>query len=517
MYLLSESIHPGTQSMSRAEGKRVKLINPVASLLHSVQKHQSSTSRSFYLQCLLFFIDRHWDILHPELQLDVANTLLQVVAIDDITCQSWVFACFAALSYAEVDEAKPKLETTSFTPSLSTQGSIPWDVIWSHAMRRTSAPAISRAACHAAHVLLICERLPSNRVLTEIEAMMQDISVQGPTAPFDSVCAFLSRCLKVASQDTRLYRMHMEDKVLSWLSENMNAFGGHLTTTQNSSNAAGASRLEQYCVQDVLCLFQTACGLSQRSFLVCPISLPDHFLVQLQKDRLNASIIREFLLHANLPDDERSRISSEHLGLSSTSATTPSDHSSQLVSPGVRERKTSALLLKFLETITRDWESRDTSRPMVVSVRRMLDFAVLAIAFEGLLVMNGMCSNRRSILVACKLITTLVQCLTEIPWSYDELALLCEAFLPLTNGDDETTFDDTWDGIVDAGPATGISAAVSRATNGSNLLHSARLGRKQLQGIIWQSADVRKFPSFLSNMPSHNMLSKRSRTLLTRA
>lgn len=475
--------------MSRAEGKRAKLINPVASLLQSIQKHQSAASRSFYLQCLLFFIDRHWSLLHSELRLDVANTLLQVVAIDDSTSQSWVFACLAALSYAEGD-SQPKSEISSFAPNLTNQGTIPWDTIWSHAMRRTNSPAISRMACHAAHVLLICERLPSNRVLSEIEAMIQDISVQGPPAPFDSVCAFLSRCLKVASQDARLYRMHMEDKVLSWLSENTNSLGGQLRTTQNSSNAANVSRLEQYYVQDVLCLLQTACSLSQRSFLVCPLSLPDHFIVQLQKDRSNASIIRDFLLHASLPDSGSSPISPFNLGAFATSISTPSDHSSQLVSPGIRERKASAFLLKLVEAITRDWESRGTSRPTVESVRRMLDFAVLAIAFEGLLVMNGMCSNRRSILVACKLITTLVQCLTEMYWTHDEMALLCEAFLPLTNGDNEMTCDDNWEGVVDAGPASGISAAVSRAPCGSEIMHAARVSRKQLQGIIWQSADV---------------------------
>ncbi|KLO07453.1 hypothetical protein SCHPADRAFT_1001651 [Schizopora paradoxa] len=496
LYMLSESIHPGTPSVSRSEGKRARLINPVSSLLQSVQKHQSAASRSFYLQCLLFFIDRHWSLLHSDLRLEVANTLLQVVAIDDPTSQSWVFACFAALSYAE-GEAQSTSETAIIDLSSTLQGnpSIPWDTIWSHAMRRTSSPAIGRAACHAAHTLLICERLPSNRVLTEIEAMIQDISVQGPTAPFDSVCAFLSGCLKVASQDARLYRMHMEDKVLSWLSENMNSLGGHLGTAQNSSsNAANVSRLEQYNVQDVLGLLQTACSLSQRSYLVCPLSLPDHFLVPLQKDRSNASIIRGFLLHASLTHDDRSRNGPLHddgpAGLTSASETKPSNHSSHLVSPGIRERKASALLLKLVESVTRDWESRGTSRPTVESVRRVLDFAVLAISFEGLLVLNGMTINRRSILVACKLIATLVQCLVEMHWTYDEMALLCEAFLPLTNGDDEMTFDDTWEGVVDAGPASGISATVSTVQPGSHVQQATRMSRKQLQGIIWQSADV---------------------------
>ena len=99
LFKLSENTH-GTPR-SQAKGKRVKLQNPITALVNSIHTHPTSHIRGYHLQVLLFFIDRHWGLLHEALKHDIVNTLVQFVTSEDVDIQPWIFLNLAAVAYAE--------------------------------------------------------------------------------------------------------------------------------------------------------------------------------------------------------------------------------------------------------------------------------------------------------------------------------------------------------------------------------------------------------------------------------
>ncbi|EJD07243.1 uncharacterized protein FOMMEDRAFT_100399 [Fomitiporia mediterranea MF3/22] len=467
LYLVTESSHS-----SITESRRSRLENPIKSLLQTILQPRAIRGKSFALQSLLFVIERHWTVLHGEMQLEVIDGLFQMITTDDTRIQSWIFCCLAATAYADSMNPNGPLEPATAR----------WDAIWSHSMRRTNAPSICRAACHTANALLTCGKVPLTRILTEIETMAQDINVQGPTAPYDSVCAFLGRCVRVASQDTRLHRMHLDDKVLSWLIENWNVLSG----VSRSASSLAQLRLVQHTIQDILGLLECACGFFDTSQLYCPIPLPRHAIVDLIQTQMDTAAIQEFLLDARFPHTQ----ASSHLQLAQPSNALSSDVRNDLMQPDSRVRKASAFFLKTLEAIIPAWEEAPDIGPRspAESVRRALDFAVLAICFESSMVMNGVANNRRSLLAACKLISLLAPHLVELSWSTEELVILLSSFAPLSSVGSEDGSSRKWEPFIDPGNATGVrhspKARVSR--HGLTTRHSSR----QLQAIIWQSSDV---------------------------
>lgn len=166
----------------------------MTSILNSIRS-SSPPIRVYHLQVLLFFIDRHWYILHDTLQQHVMSILLQCIAHDDSMTRSWAFLCCAAVAHADGDDhalsssQSPSLSDTPHSPRDSTT----WDTIWTHAVRRANDPSVCRVACHAAHALLlylnatpnqsIRTPLASHRVLAEIENFAKDLDVQGPSHP----------------------------------------------------------------------------------------------------------------------------------------------------------------------------------------------------------------------------------------------------------------------------------------------------------------------------------------------
>ncbi|KAI5119125.1 hypothetical protein M0805_005731 [Coniferiporia weirii] len=468
LYLLSESNHSSAPDPNRLETKRVKLGNPIKTLLDLVQDPKSMRGKAYSLQSFLFFIDRHWSVLHSEMQPEVVNVLLQLIGTDDTIIQTWVFCCFAAIACAD------------YSSHSSASTLIHWDGIWSHTMRRTNAPVISRVACHAAHALLLCKRLPITRILAEIETMTQDINVQGPSAPYDSVCAFLTQCIKIANQDTRLYRMHLDDKVLSWLIENWNILNGV------STNLAPL-RLDQHTIRDVLSLLESTCGLSEPSSLMCPIQLPQHAIVDLVENEMNTAIIREFQLKACLSHSHESDAE-----ISQSVYAQPAHQVVDLARPDAKVRKASLYLLKTLEAVTPAWENNagDLIRPLASSVRRTLDLAILTVCFESSLVMSGISSNRRTLLAACKLITLIAPHLLDFSWSSEELAILLSSFSPLTSDFLDGGLISKREAFIAPGKATGVKGVDMECRVGGSRRKARRALMRRLQGIIWQSSDV---------------------------
>ncbi|KAJ7623215.1 hypothetical protein FB45DRAFT_924928 [Roridomyces roridus] len=486
----SESIHSAPATETQRGRKRARSTDPVTYLLDSLHSPQQQAQvRSYHLQTLLFFIDRHWSVLHDTLQQAVFSTLIQFLSVDEATVQSWSFLCFAAIATADI---------------ISCEG-IPanrdWDTIWTHAIRRTNVPAVSRGASHAAHVLLLYSRsqsprrlsLTPQRVLLEIESLVKDLDVQGPPVPHDSVCAFLAQALKVASQDVRLYRMQFEDKALSWINDCWSFRG---------SGGSSSWNLPLNMVKDIMLLLETICGLSKRSDLFCRVILPDCLITETLVDQAKTKTIRDYLLTATLPSFE-TRVGSKSLETPST-ATDTSRLGDDQVEETPRERKLSTLFLKMLETLDAEMSRLASSgtHPGAEDARQVLDWVVTVISFESLLGLNGTRPNRRVIQVACKVMLLVAPLLKDERWTEDEKALVLLGLEPLTSTGSTEDDDEFSIALIPPDTSSGIKAETLQSlTSNRGRKESLVARRLDLQRLICKSTDVQDgFEAFTATL-----------------
>ncbi|KAI0792158.1 hypothetical protein C8Q75DRAFT_805193 [Abortiporus biennis] len=490
LYHLSENVHIATSPIY--EGKRSKLEkleDPITSLLRSIETHRTSTVRAHFMQTLFFFIDRHWSILHRDLRRDVTSKLSQFLSYDDGLVQSWTFICFAAIAHA--DSLTPPTNSVEVSPqgTLSDDNSL-WDTVWAHAMRRSTVPAVCRAACHTAYTLLLHSKilLSPQRVIAEIETLAKDLDVQGPSFPYDSVCDFLILCMKVASHDVRLYRMQLEEKVLSWFMEAWRPGG------------ASKSKMSPHTVEDILKLAANICGIGKRAEVICSMVLPDSPIVDAIKEEQKASVIRDFSLYAKLSSNSGRQEGGPNLvGVEeSENPVTGSqrEHSDprDLVQPRGRERRISAFLLKALEEQVQVWESikEASGHATAERSRSALDLAIVGLFFEASLVVNGTRSNRRVINAACRLLTVVSPTMTDGRWIMEERDLLVSALEPLVLNMDLQEGEPSWETILEAGPYSGIRRDMVKSTGRPTSMQTDRMAesRRELQRVLLKSSDV---------------------------
>lgn len=479
----SENTHSHPTPTVRKDRKRTGLVgNPIELLLNSMHHQQQSHVRAYHLQILLFFIDRHWPVLHDKLQQTVFTTLMHFISFDDPLVQSWTFLCFAAIAHCD-----------TLARGVSGPPERDWDTIWTHAIRRTNVPSVSRTACQAAYVLLLHSHshshshsssrlsLTPQRLLLEIESLAKDLDVQGPPFPYDAVCVFLSEALRVASQDVRLYRMQFEEKALSWLVD--------CWTTRD------AGSMPLYMVGDVMRLLETICGFSRRSDLFCRVILPECLIVETLVDQGKTKIIRDYLLSATLPEYRKPEIGSLSQALVAPSTTTAEHRriGDDPLEEGPRERKISVFLLKSIESLASDLEILVNSgtHPTAEKARKSLDWVVVALSLEALLSLNGIRSNRRVIQAACKLMLLVTPLLKSSRWTASEKALVLLAFEPLTSTGETPDDDPFTTALLPPDVGSGIKAETLQSLT-SNLGRREELvtRRLDLQRVICKSADV---------------------------
>ncbi|KAJ7504364.1 hypothetical protein B0H11DRAFT_513652 [Mycena galericulata] len=472
----SESTHSAPLTQNRNGKKRSRGDNPITSLLDSMGQQQQSHVRAYHLQTLLFFIDRHWPVLHDTLQQTVFSTLIHFFAADNPLVQSWTFLCFAAIAHSDTLSGHDAPVVRD------------WDTIWTHAIRRTNVPSVSRAACQAAYVLLLYSHshsqsssrlaLTPQRLLLEIESLAKDLDVQGPPFPYDSVCAFLSQALRVASQDVRLYRMQFEEKALSWVVD--------------CWTVRDAGSLPLHMVKDIMALLETICGLSKRSDLFCRIVLPECLIVETLVDQAKTKVIRDYLLTATLPPFRPVNQRSSSKALDPPPTADGSRMTDDQTDESPRERKLSTFLMKSLETLASDLEILTTSaHPTAENARRSLDWVVTALTFESLLGLNGTRPNRRVILAACKVMLLVAPLLKDPRWTDAEKALVILAFEPLTSTG-ETEDDDIFSmALIPPDVGSGIKAETLQSLTSQQGRKEYIVARRvDLQRLICKSTDV---------------------------
>lgn len=417
--------------------------------------------------------------------------LLQFVSYDEGVIQSWVFLCFAAIAYASSfpEASRPIISTPEgLVPDPTT-----WDSLWTNAIRRVNVPIVCRAACHAAHALLHSHikatgntRIPlsSQRVLLEIETLGKDLDVQGPAYPYDSVCAFLAQCIQVANQDMRLYRMHLEEKVLSWLVDSWKVVNM-------------VRRMSLYLVKDIMLLLEGICGLTKKSDLVSRVPLPQCQITDILTEQAKTKVIRDFLMDARLPTFHKPLQAAKTLTAPEIVVSRDtSGRANQLIQPRGRERKISVFFLKSLEALVSDWEDT-TSHTTAEKARLSLDVAITALSFESSLVLNGIQADRRVVQHACKLINNMTALLINPRWTAGEKALILLGLDPLISTGNEDYSEDRWDAMLLPDVGSGIKAqTLKHLTSHRENKDSLGTVRMDFLRVIWQNADVRKFTAY---------------------
>ena len=452
-------------------------------MLHSIYTQHSSNARCYHLQTLLFFIERYWSLIHHSFKEEVINALLQHVTSDDGVVQSWIFLNFAAIAYAEgfATARKPSLNKID-SPMLT---STIWDPIWTHAIRRANVPTVCRSACHAGHTFLVSLYnqtdlsrifLTSHHVLLEIETLAKDMDVQGPAYPYDSVCMFLSQCLSIASQDVRLYRMQLEDKVLSWLIDSWKMSGTERT------------KVSLHGVGDIFILLETVCGLSKRVDLPVHFSLPTCQIVASVIEEHEGKVIRDFLLYAKLPTFQQN----PNAGRSTTANNQAASVTDlQLVAPRGRERRISAFFLKSLESLLSELEVLRENVTAEMS-RRTLDLAVAAITFETLLMFNGTMSNRQVLHTAVKAISMVIPLLNEKRWTVAEKSLVLSALGSIVHHTGHSHRRRYWEALSWPGTKSGIQEKILSNLTPDGISCRGVYSTKRIGflRLIWQNAEV---------------------------
>jgi ataxia telangiectasia mutated family protein len=310
---------------------------------------------------------------------------------------------------------------------------------------------------------------------------------------------FLTICLKVANQDVRLYRMQLEDKVITWLTESWRV--AEETANTRSQHGRAKSRMPNHTVNDVLLVLESICGLAKRSNVLCRRILPESPVADVIIENSRTAVIRDYLLHARLPpfqpQEQDSRTS---LALDNATPGTDGD----LTQSTGRERRISSYLLKSLEALADEWENNENGGQITAErARKGLDFAVLTLYFESVLQLNGTRSNRRTIQAACRLIGLLAPLLNEKTWSSEERRLLLVGLETLIAVGEDGPSEDWEEAIVAPTYYTGIRRQVlgSLKLDKATRRDANRAERRAVQKVIFQSSDVS-----LSPAPHHSIL-----------
>ncbi|KAI4520947.1 hypothetical protein K525DRAFT_239712 [Schizophyllum commune Loenen D] len=485
LYERSESIHSYVMATpTQRDNKRTRLENPLKSILASLLMHSSADTHIYRLQTLVFVIERHWPTLHCDLQQDVKRALSDIMAAQNqnSTIQSWVFIAFAAIAYAESHSPAKEADSTDITPD----NLVSWEALWSSCMRRANVPSVCRAACHAAIAILAhayqAQHLPSplpvasTVVLAEIEMLMNGLESQGPAFPCDSVCLLLSRCLHIASQDARLYRMRMEDIALAWLVESWRV------------DPTSKGVLPLYTVSDMLGLLGSICSYKKVPDLLDRVQPPACPITETLDQQARTRVMRDLLLEAKVPPYHPPARRDRGLSQSARDGQDPDEP--EEAEPSARETKISKFLGRCLERLV-DARPDDSKVPPAETMRREMDVAVIALTFEAMRKDNGIKRDKIVVKRAMKLMCLLTKKLLGHTFMDKELAGILHAFDPLLRSSDPAQEFRT-ELFASVAPGAGIRSQLIRrlAFDSSAEGRLKRDTRIAFQRVVWGDNEI---------------------------
>lgn len=219
--------------------------------------------------------------------------------------------------------------------------------------------------------------LSENQILKDIEGVIRDLNIHGPSFPYDSVCRFLRQCLNVASRDVRFCRLRMEEKVLWRLTDCWKPAPEGFDGTSRAPNRIA------YTPEDILQPLAVVAGLGTCPQIYSMQVHPKGFLPSLMQERAKRKVIQDYMLDAKLPDFQFTTVSNKMGDVS------PERGNADASERQTRDRLTSAMIQKLVEAELEVFSSSEIPSTISASrVRQSLYLAVVAILFDSLLIRN---------------------------------------------------------------------------------------------------------------------------------
>lgn len=339
----------------------------------------------------------------------ILSALLPLLAQSDTQVQTWAFVTVASIAHLDLPAAAGDVERPRDRKSKSNSQ---WDQVWTLVLRKVNSPSVSRVATHAANILLAHDRVSPAPLAHAIETLAKDLDAQGPSFPSDAVCTFLEWCIALASTDVRLYRLHIPEKVLSWLTNAWRPLDG---IHRPLSWAHARPRSDPLSSSHLVSLITRVCSMDQAPQLPYDYVVPDCAVATMAIDQCETTALREFI-DAKIPPYSRKQAAAskmrtpQSVSLSATTGTVEDpEHKT--------ERRISVWLQRLLEKLLSDGVEGGVvgldywTLMNVETARRHLDLATVALVVEGLFAYNkgreGKATNKAAAEILCKLAPTI--------------------------------------------------------------------------------------------------------------
>ncbi|RXK38992.1 hypothetical protein M231_03722 [Tremella mesenterica] len=444
VYSISDSSEPVFKR------RRVETVDPINALLSGAQTG-SPASKLLCLQVVIFLLERHSHQLLPASMKEIQVTLIDLLDNPYEPLQAWAFVGLSALcsiitTPSSMDDVPP-LSSVSL-PHQPQVNSEVFTRIWTHAIRKISLVSISRTACLAANTLISIDTLDRARVGEDIRGLLQNLEVQPPPYPFDSVCEFLSTALRITKSDSSLYSLNLEDRVIRWLE-----------VWDPVNIGKGMTRLPQTSPSHILQLIIVACGLVHHEIPYPKTDelLPDCPIVTRYIHEAETRNLRDYILNGRIPPIEQVTLSSpSHPPIMSAS---PAWSQNESLSPLLdRHMKCSSLLTNLLQTLHADIS--DPNVHVATSperIRRAVDVVVLALSFQATLQLNALQPDPSCLQSCSEILGALQPHLKSTNVPIPALLLVWSGLKPLTITAAEDT-PVTWPILLRPQEMSGISA-----------------------------------------------------------
>ncbi len=487
-----------TPTQDGPTAKRRKVGDVLATLVLSINEGPHE-GRVIGLQVLNAVIHRYWAELHSEAQIAIRQAVVDLLNEDHVAIQSWAFLDLAAIAVTPQESSEDLIISNGSPASPSQQNArrkteeSDWSKVWAHGVRKASITPLSRAACHTAHVLLQSGRIPTASCVQDVSTLLQNVDIQGPPYPFDSVCAFLKSALRLTRSDLRLYAMDLEDKLLSWLAK-WDALEG----------SRGKGRMDPQTPADLLLLLSESCRLPSISMHRSPVldSLPDCAIVDHVLRQAETRSIRDFILYGRIPDTRRPE--DENMPLASMPKAGSNRDLYLLEGP---PQLATQLLSRNLRDFCVDWgASEQPAASLPERVRRSIDLVVLVLAFQACLELGGIRPDDDCNRMALDLLKRIQPCLAATPYTVSGQNLIWQGFEPLcyTRHRDSEIWPillrpDIQSGVrQDILPPNRYETAPARYS-----VDADRKSGDHLQSVIWSVSAVRLRHLVLRNLTNH--------------
>lgn len=396
-----------------------QLVDSLSSTLHS------TNSIAFRAQLLLFFIDRHWSLLH----LDLCQTILQAATAlgshADLQVQCWAFllAATAASKDLPTDPASPG--PSSHTRQLSSS-TADWDSVWSWAIRKLNQVEVCRTAAHTANILLALDRVSPATVSSSLETLAHELEVQSPHFPSDAVCEFFEWVVGLAGQDVRLFRLGLVDKVQGWLVQAWRPLHG---TVRTFSIGQTRPRADPLNLSALASMIARICELGRAPTLPYDCVVPDGAVAEQAVALSETAAVRDFV-EGRMPAHARSTSEAASRFRSPRSCT--SHRAGQEDSLRKTRGRVSAWLAKTLESLASEADAAGPTHWTGLSpdsVRRHLELACLGLVVEGMMQLNELRSNSVTVKAGAELVQQLAGVVAGRRWGVGDRVTILQGEL----------------------------------------------------------------------------------------